>query len=525
MTKRTDIAALKPRFEYDGEPHPVELLRDQRGVYGIGVSDLFDFEAVAWSCGIEPEPYTFEPSPRALILRPDRLLDSRPRGAVLQKIAGGFRRGPFMRTHEEQLRRFIHHEALNRAALPWPPPQDSPSGFAQWWSADKKQQARNRGIYHGLRQLSLHVVNHLIGAALEAAADADAVKAARRFAFAHRESIYHAGALSRRALQVLALAIYAEHWQVREYGERHAEPLSSHDRFRHWDAAAAELRLRKNEAIKLVVAGARLRDVAGVMGIPMALRHIRPGVAHLATEVLCRHPELLRAMPDTVSSSRIWLRVVPWAHDRVSAEFAEWAARQVPQIPGSLNHVGGVLGDIADWVCAGMPPDPLLGGRPMQAGREFVVRPFTPSMSLKTAMTLSADWHEAVANNLDGPNSAFPDAWYPAARLGDYEILPIEGGASLYREGTAMRHCVGTYGDQVRRGDLYIYSIRRNGERVATLALRRDNGRAYLEQIRGPCNTDPPKPIVPTVQRWLCAHKPLPPRGVLPATDAEWSAA
>jgi hypothetical protein len=312
---------------------------------------------------------------------------------------------------------------------------------------------------------------------------------------------------------VLALAIYAEHWQVREYGERHAEPLSSHDRFRNWDAAAAELRFRKNEAIKLVVAGARLRDVAGVMGIPMALRRIRPGVAHLATEVLCRHPELLRAMPDTVPSSRIWLRVVPWAQNRVSAEFAEWAARQVPQIPGSLNHVGGVLGDIADWVRAGMPPDPPLGERRMQAGREFVVRPFAPSMSLKTAMTLSADWHEAVANNLDGPNSAFPDPWYPAARLGDYEILPIEDAASLYREGTAMHHCVGTYGDPVQRGDLYIYSIRRNGERVATLALGRHNGSAYLTQIRGPCNTDPQKPIVATVQRWLCAQKPLPPQG------------
>jgi hypothetical protein len=222
-----------------------------------------------------------------------------------------------MRTHEEQLRRFIHHEALNRAALPWPPPQDSPSGFAQWWSADKKQQARNRGIYNGLRQLSLRVVNRLIGAALEAAADADAVKAARRFAFAHRESIYRAGALSRRALQltesfpVLALAIYAEDWQVRKYDERH-ERLSPSEIFRIWDAEAAELRLRENEAIKRVVAGARLRDVAGAMGIPMALRHIKPGVAHLATEVHCRHPELLRAMPDTVSASRIWLRVVPW---------------------------------------------------------------------------------------------------------------------------------------------------------------------------------------------------------------------
>jgi hypothetical protein len=88
-----------------------------------------------------------------------------------------------------------------------------------------------------------------------------------------------------------------------------------------------------------------------------------------------------------------------------------------------------------------------------------------------------------------------------------------------------MHHCVGTYGDQVQRGDLYIYSMRRNGEPVATLALRRGNGRAYLEQIRGPCNTDPPKSIFATVQRWLRAQRPLPPREALPTTDLEWSAA
>jgi PcfJ-like protein len=175
-----------------------------------------------------------------------------------------------------------------------------------------------------------------------------------------------------------------------------------------------------------------------------------------------------------------------------------------------------------------MPPeeeDLQLGERPARAGCEFVVRPFTPSMSLKTAMMLSADWHEAVANNLDGSNSAFPNPWYPAARLGDYEILPIEDAASLYREGTAMHHCVGTYGDQVQLGSTYIYSIRRNGERVATLALGRDGGRAYLDQIRGPCNTDPPKTIVGVARRWLRAQKPLPPQEVLPAADVEWWAA
>jgi hypothetical protein len=50
---------------------PVELLRDGRGIFGIGVSDLYDLEAVAWSCGIVLEPYIFERRPSALILRPD----------------------------------------------------------------------------------------------------------------------------------------------------------------------------------------------------------------------------------------------------------------------------------------------------------------------------------------------------------------------------------------------------------------------------------------------------------------------
>jgi hypothetical protein len=482
---------------------PVELLRDQRGVYGIGVCELFDFEAVAWSCGIEPAPYTFE-RPPSLILRPNRLPDTEPHGAVLQKITGGFRCGPFMRSHEEQLRKFIHHEALNSAGLRWPPQHQKTD--EAWWSANKKQQQRNRGTYHGLRLLSLHVINRLIGVALEAAADADAIRAARRFAFRHRESIYRA-AVSRRALQladtfpVLALALYTN-----DYAPR----LRNID-FNRWETEQADTSARRSSAADLVERGARLRDVAAAMGVPMALRHIRPGVAHLATEVLCRRPELLRAMPDTMPSSRIWLRVVPWAHDRVGAEFAEWTARHASKIPGNLNHVGGVLGHIADWVRAGMPPEvpPPGENHTPRAGSEFIVRPFTPSMSLKTAMALSADWHEAVANNLDGPNSAFPPPWYPATRLGDYEILPIEDAASLYREGTVKHHCVGTYGNEVQRGYLYIYSIRRNGGRIATLALGRHDGQTWVEQIRGPCNTDLPKVTVAAVMRWLHTQRTL----------------
>jgi hypothetical protein len=404
----------------DGKPHPVELLRDQRGVYGIGVSELFDFELTAARCGIEPEPYTYERPPPDLILRPDWFVDTKPHRAVLQKITGGFRRGPFMRTNEEQLRQFIHHTALNRAELPWPPPQQN---NLRWWSEDTKKQAHNRGIYHGLRQLSLVVINHLIGQALEAAADADAIKAARRFTFEHRENIYRAGALSRRALQltetfpVLALAIFSN------YSRFESWPLCADNFTSDWKALEAkrvDLAARKSTAAHLVDRGVRLRDVAAVMNIPMTLRHVKPGVAHLASSTLCWHPEFLSFMLDTTPRQRIWLLVVNWAFNKIGANFGAWVAKHASQIPGRHDQeVGSFLSDLADWVRAGDAGWPA-------AGREFVVRPFAPSMSLKTVTKLSADWHEAVASNLaEGPNAAFPPPWLPAAKISDYEIIPI----------------------------------------------------------------------------------------------------
>ena len=115
---------------------PVELLHDGRGIYGIGVSDLFDHQAVAWRCGIEPQPREYDYYPRALILRrigwlganQTRLLFTR----CCKRSWAEFRQGMFSHTIEEHLRQFIHHEALRQAGLSWPPRpkrNDPP-----WWS-------------------------------------------------------------------------------------------------------------------------------------------------------------------------------------------------------------------------------------------------------------------------------------------------------------------------------------------------------------------------------------------------------
>jgi hypothetical protein len=242
--------------------------------------------------------------------------------------------------------------------------------------------------------------------------------------------------------------------------------------------------------------------------------------------LLSRRPEFLNFLPNTTTRQRIWLSIVYWFDgdepgtvSYVDPDFGAWIARHVPEIAGRrAREVHAIVNDIADWVRAGKPGPALPGDRARpQAGHEFIVRPFTPSMSIKTVIRLSAEWHEAVAANMDGPDAAFPPPWYPAAKAGDFDILPIENSAELYREGTEMQHCIGTYDKRVQSGGCYVYSVRHAEKRIATFALRRRALSAELSQIRGPCNAQVSEEIVAAVVRWLRAQQPLPPYGQVEA--------
>jgi len=271
----------------------VDLLRDGRGVYGIGVPDAIDHRELvhtrdgrpianlsAIACGRDWQP-------PALILRPDMLAVPKPlylSKVALQKITGGFRHGMFSHCIEEHLRKLIHYRMLHTAGLPWPP--DDPQ--VRYWSTDAKQQARNRQIYHGLRRGSLAIINKLIGAATEAAAEPDALKVARRFPFGDRYRVYCAAARSTRARQLcetfpaLACEIYCDDRVGLKPDE---DSVSSFEKFKAHEQPRSRQRA---EAIKLVERGARLRDIAALMGLPMALRRVKPG----AVRCISRHTTL-----------------------------------------------------------------------------------------------------------------------------------------------------------------------------------------------------------------------------------------
>ena len=184
----------------------VDFLRDEKGIYGIGISD--QSEAVTREVGI---PWCRNDDYQILITRPDRLSDTGIPPAVLQPLFAN--RSVFgCDCVEDVYRQLIHHIMLDRAGLPW---QGFPIGKRQveWWSDDPAQQAANRRKYHGLKLSSLHIVNTLVRGAL-AVADQRALKQARRFPFRLRYPLYVVGATHIRNLQVieafpvLAVAIF-----------------------------------------------------------------------------------------------------------------------------------------------------------------------------------------------------------------------------------------------------------------------------------------------------------------------------
>ena len=135
-------------------------------------------------------------------------------------------------------------------------------------------------------------------------------------------------------------------------------------------------------------------------------------------------------------------------------------------------------------------------------GEKFVTRRFNRDMSLKTVTRLSNDWHEAVAGNMNGPNSQFPEPWLLAENSGGFDIIPITNSADLYREGQAMHHCVGARAHSVCEGKAYYYSVCKQQERVATIELVRIDDRVRIGEARGFCNSQVPKEVARAVNRW-----------------------
>ena len=124
-------------------------------------------------------------------------------------------------------------------------------------------------------------------------------------------------------------------------------------------------------------------------------------------------------------------------------------------------------------------------------------------MSIDTVRSLSNEWHQAAAINRKGGYYEFPEPWAQAGKVSDNDIVPITNSLELYREGHAMHHCVGTYGKRICAGLCYIFSLRKEGIRIATIKLVQSEGRVSMGQIRGPHNAPVTDETKRAARKWL----------------------
>ncbi len=84
--------------------------------------------------------------------------------------------------------------------------------------------------------------------------------------------------------------------------------------------------------------------------------------------------------------------------------------------------------------------------------------------------------------------------------LAQYEFLEISGDNQLLAEGRAMHHCVFTYRDDVLSGKTSIWSLRKNGYRLATIEI--ENSSRSIVQVRKKCNNLADEITQHIIQQW-----------------------
>ena len=260
----------------------------------------------------------------------------------------------------------------------------------------------------------------------------------------------------------------------------------------------SEYALFQEQFARLCESGVRLREMMRFYGLPLPLRKLEAQVLKVsrATAIhrlsLMNPSTLSQIIPDTRKKQNAWLQALEqwcWSMARNTegrndrCPLFEWAAINFSGISfreaDSASHM-------ADFV-------------------QSHVATFNPRWTLHQVRQKEQAWHEELA--LDEPDAE--DIGRPNFVI-DYDFLPklwekdgyrfsaLQTRKALRQEGAAMHHCVASYWHNVAIGRSRIYSVSKNGARIATLELsnqtatyRWQTGLFKIRQMVGARNSRP----------------------------------
>lgn len=234
---------------------------------------------------------------------------------------------------------------------------------------------------------------------------------------------------------------------------------------------------RPAAAIARVIGGARLSEVGRLAEVPSWLRKLPP---ETFTAPLPRLPDgdvfrrqIANHLPRSPRLAPLWLQSVAQAADWGDEQIALWVAQQITS-EGGLRK-GLRFRRICLWAWYSL--------RPEAQGDPLIERPWSSSMRFKLAEQSAMRWYWHVALHLNLGDEPVVDMWLRPSTIYGYEFVPLRTAADMAAEAEAMKNCLRIFGGEVARNGSRFWSMRKDGERVATLQLAAGRSRDPLPNI------------------------------------------
>ncbi len=262
----------------------------------------------------------------------------------------------------------------------------------------------------------------------------------------------------------------------------------------------------RQDALRLVVEGAPLRQAAAVLELPWWLRRLPPQafaepLMPLAADDAA-HERLGNLLPASPQDARCWLWIVGVGLNACHADFALWAAAWASRAPRNLLAVLGEANFryLAAWA--------WYSGRQDALARQLMRRAWSTHMGPRRAVDELVVWRQRVRLGMVIGN-ALDDVWLSDGHAHGFDFVALRTVSDFIAESDAMDNCLDQFADRMEQGRSRVFSIRLGARSVADVEIGIQEpgaGMPAVLQLRGPRNRRASPGIWQATYAWLGAQ-------------------
>jgi hypothetical protein len=254
-------------------------------------------------------------------------------------------------------------------------------------------------------------------------------------------------------------------------------------------------------AIRAVVAGETLGFVSALAGVPRWLRHVEPrvltaGLPSLPDSAFLRRT-IVNHLPRKAKYAATWFATVSAAARDGTEEFALWCARHLAHGPD--KDIAARLRLLALWA--------FYCEQNGTQGHALIEHAFHQSLTVRGALAYAKAWQIELELHLEVAQAQMDEMWFESAIVDGYEFVPLRTDTAIREEAQAMHNCLRTYGYSVASGAAQLWSIRKDGERVATLSAKRTHLKFVgISELKAARNTPVSREVLLAARHWSIVH-------------------